>query len=405
MLRRLFLACLAFPFLSLCSDHPLVIHHSRSKLFHDNERFIDQLASIRPTLAKVGIYLDTSFTLDMNWPTCGGYKNSPYPLFQYLYDLNCQIQTKPMLHYSGGTFFINFQYHGGAHPTQDYVHDFMVFDSISAPNVTQLAELWYRQSVLDDTISIKFGKSDAIEEFAFTENANYLLNSAYETLPTIVDFPTYPNPATGVVLSVMPNKDWILSTAIFDGSLAEGKPTGRIGPTGFFNNLGSHAFLITQITYQWPGKYSGSLIAGGWGNTAKYKRFDGLTQRGLGGGYLLYNQSIIPAKELKGFFQWGFSNREVSDASQFFSCGLLMDHILHLAHVEDLISIGLANSYFSHAKGSPYKEPFEMSIEVTYRCSFLEYIYIQPDLQYIIHPGGNGDSNALVATISFKIDI
>jgi porin len=39
----------------------------------------------------------------------------------------------------------------------------------------------------------------------------------------------------------------------------------------------------------------------------------------------------------------------------------------------------------------------EMALEVTYQAQITQWLSVQPDLQYIIHPGGNQDlNNALV---------
>jgi porin len=74
----------------------------------------------------------------------------------------------------------------------------------------------------------------------------------------------------------------------------------------------------------------------------------------------------------------------------------------------DALSLGVASGYFSkevrraqqngQLPGPPGGQDYEMVIELTYRFDFRKgALFIQPDLQYIIHPGGTGRlNNALV---------
>ena len=64
---------------------------------------------------------------------------------------------------------------------------------------------------------------------------------------------------------------------------------------------------------------------------------------------------------------------------------------------------GLAYGQFSSdysASGSAYKgnpANYEMALEVGYRVQVNRFFYVQPDVQYIVQPGGTGSiPNALV---------
>lgn len=392
------------------SSKPLKLHHQERELFLERSHLTGDWYGIRRKLQQEGFFVDSFFTLDMNWPTIGGYKTSSKPLFQYLYELNLEWRSEPLLKYKGGTFYLSFQYHGGAHPTQDYVHDFMGVDSISSPNLTQLGEVWYQQNIKEDLFYIKFGKIDAIENFQFTDNALYLVNSGYETFPTILGFPTYPNPAMGVLFYIKPSNYIQWGAGIFDGSGALGTQTGGMGPSRFFNNLGDHAFIISELDWMWPTLYDGKLKLGGWGNTVTLQRFNGQNQNGVGGGYVIFEQTLYPGEGKKKqwktgmFLQYAFTNPEVSKSDYFIAGGTQIHNVLDRGTLEDFLCFGIACSHFTNAKGSNFRYPFEMSIEATYWLQIFGWFQMQPDLQYVVHPGGKY-KDSLVITLRFNVDI
>jgi hypothetical protein len=48
--------------------------------------------------------------------------------------------------------------------------------------------------------------------------------------------------------------------------------------------------------------------------------------------------------------------------------------------------------------GAEYTDTQETSVELFYKIQITPYLSVQPDLQYVINPGGNGASDALVCS-------
>ena len=68
---------------------------------------------------------------------------------------------------------------------------------LDAGTRTQLARVWYEQSLFGDALLIKVGKEDASYDFAVNAFGLHFLNASPRVEPTIVGMPTHPDPASG----------------------------------------------------------------------------------------------------------------------------------------------------------------------------------------------------------------
>jgi porin len=399
--------------LSLFASSPIIYDDVWSTGYVGFECF-----GLRPKLADRGIYFLTTFTWDYNWPAKGGIQTRSFPLHQYLYDLQLGLETEKLLCWPGGRFLINFQYHQTQAPSLKYVGDWQGFDNMEAPNITHIGELWFQQKLFDDKLVFYFGKIDAYTIFNYSSYAQYLLNNSFTQIPTLIAFPTYPNQAVGGILEYYPLKWFSLRTSIFDASLALGVQTGALGARRFFVNLGQHANLLNELEWTWGAledRYAGTFKLGFWGLTATLPNFDGGSVRGTTGSYFCFNQSLWKEdyfskkrdrehlRELGLFLQWGTCGKEVFPVKSYFGYGATFHNIT--SSLEDTFSLGAATVLFTNAKGASYPKHFEMAIDATYQFYVLNYFMVQPDFQYIIHPGGQGLRNAIVATLRLMASI
>ena len=66
--------------------------------------------------------------------------------------------------------------------------------------------------------------------------------------------------------------------------------------------------------------------------------------------------------------------------------------------------VGLGATYVHFSPRGPFTEEFELAIEGFYKWQITPWFNLQPDLQYIINPGGRGLANACVATLRVELD-
>jgi porin len=109
-----------------------------------------------------------------------------------------------------------------------------------------------------------------------------------------------------------------------------------------------------------------------------------------------------------GLFRPGGSRaRRQNTVPLYFDIGFNFRGILP-SHVDD--TLGLGFSYTQPSDGLMDKGGIEIGggyegvVELTYRLSLIKHVFLQPDLQFIIHPGaGESAVMAVVAGLRLRI--
>lgn len=366
----------------------------------------------RTKLEEFGLTINGSWSLDWSSVWSGGLTNKAST--RQLLDINATLDLQKVVGLEGGTVYANFYStdgRGGSEHAGDYTG---VSNNFTGVNVHQLAELWYQQWFFDKKARIKVGKVDANAEFAFFSSTGDFLNGGSVNPTTLYPvFPTYPNPATAVNLFVYPTEQWHIGAGFYDGSIAIGKPTGRLGPATFFD--GDAYFWIIESGFTWSSLGAlgnGRALAGGWWSTPEFTAFDGSTQDGQGGFYVMLEQQLLKRegvdKELdakKGLFafgEYGWADEDVNAVSNHVGLGLV-SHGTFAGRDSDSAGVMWNWIDFSSAPGSSF-EGDEHSFEVYYKVQLTPWASLTPDLQYIINPSGNpAVDDALVGAVRLII--
>ena len=382
------------------------------------------LLGLRPWLASRGMSLEALVLADLSRNFRGGISTGK-ETFRHLLEVSFTLATEPLFGFAGGTFFVDFQTQEGRHGTETLVGDFQGFSNIDAPGFTALYELWYEQVFLDGKLRLKLGKIDANNEFAFVEHAGPLINSSAGFSPTILGFPTYPNPATGAVLFGSPVEGLYVGSGIFDGATQAGQPTGTRGPSTLFGEP-SDLFLIAEAGVRRT-TASGRLRRAGLGVTHHTGTFDRMDGSGSNGGgaegatsyYVVVDQHLeqllgrastpegeVASRGIDGFLQLGYTDDRLSPVDLHAGAGVVWNGYLFGRRAD---SLGLMGTYVhfggaARAAGT-FVDSYEFAWELFYRFQLTPWLYLRPDLQYIVHPGGAGNSDALVGTLRVELTL
>jgi porin len=187
-------------------------------------------------------------------------------------------------------------------------------------------------------------------------------------------------------------------------------------------------FVIAEAGYQinglpGDGPLLGNYKVGGWYDDAYFTDFEtGATTRGSWGCYALFDQVLVPfgsPGSNRGFGVFGSvtvaPDSHISQLPVFFTAGVSARGLFD-ARPRDAISLGVATGYFSdelrqaqlngELPGPPGGQNYETVTELTYRFDLRKgALFLQPDLQYIIHPGGTSHhDNALVLGLQIGIN-
>ncbi len=361
-------------------------------------------------LKKYGVVLVPTLYASTGWDVAGGLKRTKDGNLAYLADVNLQLLSDPILHFPGGTFCVDFQIRRGGQAHKD-VGAYQSLFYIDSPNLTQLSEFWYKQAFQEERYWIKIGKNDSSIYFDYSLNAAYFQYQSFQNIPTIRNLPFYPNPAMGCVVYANPIKGLTWTMGLFDGSSVLGVQTGSLGITGkFFDHLHRHAFLIAEIATSWSlfTLLQGRMGIGGWHNTADVLRYSGGIGKGLQGWYAVIDQTLWRAqlerdpRQIGVFLQMGATSPETSPVKQVYAAGINWTGMIPY-RPQDQWGLGICMNRFSLFPGSGYVKPTETAIETYYVYNPVRWMNIQPDLQYIITPGGRGTPNALALLLNMAV--
>jgi porin len=180
------------------------------------------------------------------------------------------------------------------------------------------------------------------------------------------------------------------------------------------------AFAMAEVGYQVNGlpgdsQRVGNYKLGAWYDASELTDFEsGRKVRGSWGFYGLFDQVLVPFGQPgsnRGLGVFGSVTIAPNSSRQqlpaFFTVGITARGLFD-ARPRDGISLGFASGRFSddlrqaqedaRLPGPAGGQDYENVVELTYRLDIKKgAVFVQPDLQYIVHPGGTADiKNALV---------
>ena len=341
--------------------------------------------------------------------------------FRNLLTIDAEVDLDAVLGWDGASVFVQYASvngEGGLEGGSNDAGDTQGYSNIeSRRHLDVLYELWFQQELLDDSVRVKLGKVDANSEFAFVDAAGDFANSSAGFSPTIFALPTYPDSATSVnVFATLLERDrfaFDLSYGFYDGALAaDGVETGRRGPSTFFgDDLSDDYFQITQADVRWAGGGDdgwwgdGSLSAGGWFHDGTFDRFDGGRDTGVFGVFATLEQRVWASgdRSFDAFAQFGWADDRVSEIGLHAGLGIVAGGLIP-SRENDRLGVYVSLAVLSDEPGAGFEDD-ELVIDAYYRAQLTGSIFVQPEVQYIINPGGAaGVDDALVLGIRAGID-
>ena len=356
------------------------------------------------------------------------------------------LDSEKLLGYEGGHFHAGSLWlHSGDAFSRNYVGDINVVGLLDFPDSFRLWELWYEQKFLEDKVSFKFGQMAIDRDFITPEyyasiaSINFLNQTFfYPTLAFNVydvgGFPerhhalaSTPYGAPGARLRVDPIPQVYLQAGVYDGN-----PDREFTGTRINLNEAEGALAYFEVGYrlnQKPGATGlpGNFKFGAYYHTDDFVDNESVFLAGLGLGpleehsgnyglYFLADQMLHrefekddPAQQgLAGFFRvlsapedrnlmtfeidGGVAYKGLIPSRDWDTIGFAASYL----EISEEISDGqeLANSVLG-SFGLPPLFPsiadYELVFEASYRAQLTAWWTLQPDIQWVIHPGGSDD--------------
>jgi porin len=277
---------------------------------------------------------------------------------------------------------------------------------------TGLCELWWRQSLFDNKIVIRVGKTIPTYDF---NNVTRAVPTSDATLqipavsgliytpvfknPTLIGaMPGYYNSAYGITADFAPTRNFYFTYAFYDGAVASGIQTGlRTEPV--FNG---HYFAIGEAGYAYSlsdEKLIGKIAAGGWAQTGELYAPDGTSQNGSQGFYTFLSQRLwrrrvaVDNSGVSGFLQFGINDSRTMIFNQYFGMGFTGFGLIPDRPV-DSIGTGLAWTWLNRRYGLRSNEAILQSY---YQMHLVGTSFFEPVFSYIPNPGKSSRTQGAVA--------
>ncbi|HVY56029.1 MAG TPA: carbohydrate porin, partial [Thermodesulfobacteriota bacterium] len=224
-------------------------------------------------------------------------------------------------------------------------------------------------------------------------------------------FLSNPDSALGARVRVQPSGEFYLAAGAYNAD-PDAARNGDVSINTDFT-FAEGVILVSEAGYTPDGGSSGlkgEYKLGAYYDTGQFDELSDAeeTRNGNYGFYVIASQMVYaePSDVNQGLTLWGASTFAPEDDINLFpfflSGGFSYEGPLP-GRNEDTAAFGIA-----YGKISPDFEDgdYEIGIEGTYIIQLTPWLDLQPDLQYIIHPGGSsGIPNALVAGMQLSLNI
>ena len=391
----------------------------------ERDTLLGDIGGVRPALARAGVSLGLSETSEAFGNPTGGIARGV--IYEGLTQVSLGVDLGRAIGLDGGIVNVSaFQIHGRGLSTND-IGNLNAASGIEADRSTRLFELWYQQSFLGGRADIKLGQQSADLEFMTSQYGGLFINAGFGW-PTLaaVDLPSggpaYPLPTPGVRLRVTPDNRFAALLGVFNGNPA-GRGLGdpqRRDASGTTFGVGSGVFVIGEMQLAVNGGEAatglpGTYKLGAWydsnandnqffsngpinasdptprglrDNWSVYAAADQLLYRPPGvkdGGAGLFLRAMGAPGErnlLEVFVDGGLTYKGAfGRANDTFGLGVAYARISDTARASDSASASASGHPLLHRTA-------ETVLELSYQAQVVPWWVVQPDLQYVLDPGG-----------------
>ena len=412
-----------------------------------------RLQSLRSTAETNGVTLNVESVSDILGNPTGGMSTGA--TCSGLLVLSALIDLQKAVGWEGASVKTTWLWFYGNNLSAQYLGNTLAASGIAGVPAFRCYEMWYQQNFLGDAISLRSGLLGLDTEFIISDTATFFVNSSFGMAPLFTinlpnGGPECPMATPGIRLALQPLPWLTLRSAISQAnpfqeqanqynfnwnfgpsggllSLNELQASWNKAPSdralpgtakaGFWIQSGSAAQESSLDQFVFAPPTASAYNSGFYGiiDQELYRPSEKISPRTVAGSKATTNrdrsyiqtQGVSPnstfVRGLSSFFRVGFSPQADAPVSLYSDAGLVYTGLIP---TRDKDRLGLAFGYakvgsqqVQNASETGYQATFEAVGEISYALRFHSFS-IQPDIQYIIHPGGTHQyANALVVGV------
>lgn len=425
--------------LSLAADEASVPDYAQHTLTGD-------WGGYRAAAFREGVAFEAAFKVDMMRNLRGGISRGDASM-RHL-DLKMRADLERLRGWEGTTAYVHVIDNRGAGINARHLGSLMGASNVEVPAPTaRIFHAWVQKTFLAEQWSLLAGLYPIDSEFSVLDSAGVLLHPAYGPSAdlALTRGPSIFNNAAfgGRVKWQSPQRTWYAMGAVLDGM--PGDPDRPKGTHVHFRR-GDGSFVVAELGWtplelghvfeptgparvlQTPElkaheKYEGysKYAIGAWRYSNRVDdQFDidatGAPEKRLSwGGYVLAERTLFalgtePGRHLSAFARFAFTDGDSTPIRAQLNLGLNLqgplagrsDDVLALAWTQARLAEKFRAAQWRDSGSASTRH--ESAVELTYRALVTRWLNVQPNLQWISHPGGSADAaKATVAGVRLEI--
>lgn len=380
---------------------------------------------LRTKLSNKGVLPTLTYVADIQGNPVGGARQG----FKYFHNIGLDliIHTEKLFGLKGGRFHVSVSQRSGESLTKRDIMNTFNVAQVCCGDTYKLVNLSYEQALYDELLNIRLGRISGGDEFLSSPLYWLFVQNGIDGNPVGIffnaGFSAYPNAAWGVRVKSHPSKNFYIMAGAYNANQERVQDKNH----GADFTFDGPYFFIAETGYHLNGLMSqrglaGNYKLGGYHQTGDYPFFSDpeRTKNGKWGFYVLIDQMIYREKGgygksgeqgLTPFGAFLFApDDEINTLPFFMNLGLVYKGLIPTRNQDyagfalvygkfsDKLEQGISGSQVPGTMNNPMRpQEYEAVLEWMYKIQITPFLNIQPDIQYVINPGGRGDiKDALV---------
>jgi len=397
---------------------------------------------LRTKLSETGIIPTMTYVVDIQGNPVGGDKKG----FRYFHNIGLDIvfDVGKLAGWKGARFHISASQRSGSSLSIRDIKNIFNVAQVCCGATFKLVNFSFQQSLLEDKLNILLRRISGGDEFLSSPLCWLFVQNGIDGNPVgiflNVGFSAYPNATWGVRVKAKPTKNYYIKSGLYNANpnrtknSKHGADLSFDGPYLIIAETGYHLNELLNSTGL-PGNYK----LGAYYQTGDFDNFSDpdSTKNGNFGFYILLDQMIYREKVGTGvnanqglhpFVSLLFApDNEINTMPFFLNGGLVYkglipcrdnDHAgfavvygkfsnkLATSDSATLTTLDSTTLELNVSADNSKRQSSETVLEWMYKIQLTKWLNIQPDIQYIIKPGGTGEiPNALVLGFQLGVNI
>ena len=389
------------------------------RLVLPQEHLLGDWYGVRTWLEDHGVTPTVTFVTDALGNPTGGMRHGFTGANNLGLDLRFDLER--LFGLAGGAIEISFSERFGSSLSKEDIGNVFTVQQVFGGQTYRLVHVAYQQQLLDDRVEVRVGRIAAGDDFLVSPYNYVFVQNGFDGNPVGIFFnapgmTAYPNATWGGLVKVKPTERTYVM-----GGLYNGDPSIRANKHhGADWSMNGPLFTIGEAGYQvngLPGDRGliGNYEVGFWYDDSQYTDFNTVARerapgvaRGNWGFYGLFDQVLVQFGGPGSNRGCGITgsvlvspDQSISQLPFFGTAGFLVRGLFP-SRPTDVGGLGIVYGRFSDdlqdsQRRARQTDPtvgvqrYEIALELTYRFRFRgDALFFQPDLQYIIRPGGTG---------------